>query len=118
MSASTSTDPLPRSHQRGLEAESLVIQKLESQNYRVLEHRFRTPWGEADLLILSPKGGWVVIEVKSLGRLDWIERRISRRQQKRLRNLRSYLESYYGVEVALWAAFVLGSQILFQPLEA
>lgn len=94
----------------------MVKNHLQLRGYRVLQQRFKTPYGEIDLLIESPKGGLVVLEVKNLGRVDWLERRISQRQLLRLQGLRTFIESKYEEEVSLWAAFVFRGRIFFNSL--
>lgn len=66
----------------------------------------KTPFGEVDLLIDSPKGNLVMIEVKSLSDWDRILYRLSAHQKSRLLRARVFLESSYGRAVLLKVAYV------------
>ena len=50
---------------RGHRGEALAIWALRLKGYRLLERRLKTPAGEIDLVMLSPKGPVCFVEVKA-----------------------------------------------------
>ena len=97
-------------HSKGLRAEERVKQDLLQRKGRFLQQRLKTPFGEADLLFENPKGEWVLIEVKTLSKWDWVVSRIHPRQLLRLRKILEHLSSRFDKSVSLYAAFVLPDQ--------
>ncbi len=91
---------------RGLTCELLVKRECEKRGLRVLFHRHRTPFGEVDLIARDPNGRIRLIEVKSLSQQDWSTFRISYRQQRRLRNVLSYLSHCWNQPMTFDLAFV------------
>jgi Holliday junction resolvase-like predicted endonuclease len=78
----------------------LYLQK--SHGAKLLRHRYRTPFGEIDLLMRLPSGALMVVEVKSWNHQIPIEHRISIQQKKRLRRVLFWLsEKHQRVEMAL-----------------
>jgi putative endonuclease len=70
---------------KGRTAERWAAWLLRLKGYRILEHRFRNPFGEIDLI--AQKGKLLVaIEVKARPSLDQALEAISPSQQKRLQN--------------------------------
>jgi putative endonuclease len=58
-------------HAFGLRGESWAASFLEKKGLRIVERRFRTPFGEIDL-IARDRAAWVFVEVKSRMTSDWI----------------------------------------------
>lgn len=70
-------------HKTGLIAEKGACWFLRLRFYRILAHRYRTPWGEID--IVATRGGCVhFIEVKSRPRLEEGLYAITRHQRERI----------------------------------
>lgn len=90
---------------------------LSQRGYDILSQRLKTPFGEVDILVASPKGFLVLIEVKTLRRWDWLENRIHWKQRARLRNCRSYIEDQWNQKAILYLALVNKDQIQFLPME-
>ncbi len=91
---------------RGIEAENRVKEYLLKNNFKLIEQRYRTPFGEVDLLLQSPKGPFVLIEVKTISdwqRLLW---RIDHRQKQRLKRACSFIENKYKKLVILKVAYI------------
>ena len=66
--------PLPRpervaAFQRGLSAESRAALILIAKAYRILERRWKTPFGEIDI-VARRRGVVVFVEVKARGSID------------------------------------------------
>lgn len=54
--------------QLGKQGEGFAAAYLQRAGYTVLERNARVPMGEADLIVRSPQGGHVVVEVKTRAR--------------------------------------------------
>ena len=67
----------------GAAAEDVVARAYEVRGLTVVARRWRSPWGEADL-ILRDGPGLVVVEVKKARTLDAAAHRLTRRQMDRL----------------------------------
>jgi putative endonuclease len=67
----------------GFGAEEAVARLYERRGYVVAARRWRSPWGEADLIVRSG-ATVVVVEVKKARSLDEAALRLSRRQMDRL----------------------------------
>jgi putative endonuclease len=84
------TDPSPppspervAAFRTGLSAETRAAAFLMAKGYRILARRFRTPYGEID--IVAKKRGLVAfIEVKARGKLDDAAYAVTPRQQQRI----------------------------------
>jgi Holliday junction resolvase-like predicted endonuclease len=72
----------------------------------LIRQRDKTPYGEIDLLVETPKGDWLMVEVKTLSKWDRLEHRLSFRQRQRLRRARFYIESQSGRSVIAKTAYV------------
>jgi putative endonuclease len=69
--------------QRGLSAESRAALLLIAKAYRILARRWKTPFGEID--IIARRGGGVVfVEVKARGSLDEAVEAVTDRTQRRI----------------------------------
>lgn len=93
------------SHQRGLSSEEAAVAYFARQGSRLYAKRERTPYGEADVLMLALDGALQIIEVKSIGTHDFVSHRVTTRQKQRLRNIALFFEAQYE-HVELWLALV------------
>jgi Holliday junction resolvase-like predicted endonuclease len=82
---------LKSSWQQGLEAELIVLRGLQKQGYQVCYHRLQTPFAEVDLLMVSPSGEKIMIEVKKRDSLDIRENPIHFKQMWRLKRALCWL---------------------------
>ena len=69
--------------QTGLSAESRAAAFLIAKGYRILARRFRTPYGEIDI-VARRRNLLAFIEVKARGRLDDAAYAVTARQQARI----------------------------------
>ena len=69
----------------GLSAESRAAAFLIAKGYRILAKRFRTPYGEIDL-VARKRNLIAFVEVKARGRLDDAAWAVTPRQQQRIIN--------------------------------
>ena len=77
------------SFKKGIFAEQRALSFLEKQGYVLLEKRFRTPFGEIDL-ILHQKELLLFVEVKQRATLEKALYSLSVSQKKRLRYCAEY----------------------------
>ncbi len=80
--------------------------------FELFSNRLRTPFAEVDLVFTKNKKVYL-IEVKSLGCLDFSLVRISKIQKARLLRARLWLESLWASEVTLAFAYVLKDGAIF-----
>jgi putative endonuclease len=71
--------------QTGLSAESRAAAYLMAKGYRILAKRFRTPYGEIDL-VARKRNLLVFVEVKARASLDEAAYAVTPRQQQRIIN--------------------------------
>lgn len=81
-------DPKPppvraRTFQIGLSAESRAAAYLVAKGYRILKRRFRTPYGEIDI-VARRRDLLAFVEVKARATLDDAAYAVTPRQQKRI----------------------------------
>ena len=69
----------------GLSAETRAAAYLMAKGYRILAKRFRTPYGEIDL-VARKRNLLVFVEVKARGSLDEAAYAVTPRQQQRIIN--------------------------------
>ena len=100
------------SQARGLECEALIEKFLVRLGFELFSNRLRTPFAEVDLVFTKNKKVYL-IEVKSLGCLDFSLVRISKIQKARLLRARLWLESLWASEVTLAFAYVLKDGAIF-----
>ncbi len=67
----------------GLSAESRAAAFLAAKGYRILARRFRTPFGEIDIIALR-RGVLVFVEVKARDNFEDAAEAIGKRQQNRI----------------------------------
>ena len=103
---------LTRAQIRGHECEALVENFFCNYGFDLFSKRLKTPLAEIDLVFIKNNKTYL-IEVKSLGRLDFSLVRISRSQKERLLRARIWIESLWGRETALAFAYVLPNQTIF-----
>ena len=80
--------PLPRpervaAFQRGLSAESRAALFLIAKAYRILERRWKTPFGEVDI-VARRHGVVVFVEVKARGSIDEAVEAVTERTKRRV----------------------------------
>jgi Holliday junction resolvase-like predicted endonuclease len=88
----------------GLEAEELVIQHFQKQNFVLRNRRLRTPFAELDLIFYQKRNPreLLIVEVKRLSHTYNTWRVLPRRQKQRLQNaLQSLSDKGYLVEAKL-----------------
>ena len=80
--------PLPRpervaAFQRGLSAESRAALLLIAKGYRILARRWKTPFGEIDI-VARRRRGLVFVEVKARGSVDEAVEAVTERTKRRI----------------------------------
>lgn len=79
------SNPLQNTYDRGIQGESIALAFLKLNGYDVLNTRYRTPYGEID--IIATYGRLLVcVEVKTRHTLGGGIQSLSRRQQERIMN--------------------------------
>jgi putative endonuclease len=99
-----------QAHKKGFESENRAAVELSRKGFQLLATRWKTPFAEIDLLFEKDgdEGAELfMVEVKSLGRLDFGPVRVSRAQRERLLRAREWLENKYNCATALAFAYVL-----------
>jgi Holliday junction resolvase-like predicted endonuclease len=91
---------------RGEQSENLVSEFLSRHGFYFVASRWKTPYAEVDL-VFKKRDEFYIVEVKSLGKLDFGLVRVSAGQKQRLLRAREWLESQTGSGVALAFAYVL-----------
>lgn len=94
-----------QNQERALRAEILVQQRLEARGYRLLHHRWKTPFAEVDL-VMANLCELLVVEVKCLSRFSPREFRVSPKQKQRLFRVRQALEARHQTDTRLLLALV------------
>ena len=87
---------------RGHRSEDRVERVFEERGYRTIRRRWRTPFAELDLVLATPDGKILIVEVKTS---DWPEGALaglSRQQWGRLLRAREWLADCEGQDVELW----------------
>ena len=79
--------------QTGLSAESRAAAYLMAKGYRILAKRFRTPYGEIDL-VARKRNLLVFIEVKARASLDEAAYAVTPRQQQRINAAQGWLMAH------------------------
>lgn len=89
-----------------------MVEKFFLENsYILMARSLKTPYGELDRLFRSPRGEYLIFEVKS-SLNPWDEEPLVHRKQKqRLYRNRDYLSSFLG-PVELIYAFVGGNEMI------
>ena len=93
-------------HLKGYKNEFLVGQHYLKQGFKVVAHRFKTPFAEVDLICQSKSQDLVIVEVKSTSDSFWGSSRISFRQKYRLKNSAIHLMEKTGKNIEVHLAFV------------
>jgi putative endonuclease len=78
--------PLPErvaAFRRGLSAESRAALLLVAKAYRILERRWKTPFGEIDI-VARRRGAVVFVEVKARGSMDEAVEAVTERTKRRV----------------------------------
>lgn len=79
-------------YHKGLTAEEAAAAYLEGQGYQLVEKRYKTRYGEIDLLMRAPAGALVAVEVKMRADLPTALEAIRPAARKRIQNaLLSYI---------------------------
>ncbi len=88
------------SYERGLVAEGVAAQYLLGKGYELLEARYKTSYGEID--IIARDGEYIVaVEVKTRKTLDQALESVTMRARSRIQNsLLHYISSHEGCEGA------------------
>ncbi|MDZ4661416.1 MAG: YraN family protein [Pseudomonadota bacterium] len=93
-------------HLTGYKNEFLVGQYYLSKGYKVVAHRFKTPFAEVDLICQHKNQELVIVEVKSAAEPFWESYRIGFRQKHRLKNAAIHLMEKSGRNIEVHLAFV------------
>ena len=80
-------------YQKGLLAETFCVWVLRLKGYRILERRFRSPFGEIDI-VAKRFSQLVFVEVKARPSLESALEAISGRQQKRIEQTAQFYISH------------------------
>ena len=95
-----------KSYQFGIDLELQVLSYVQVQyKAELIAHRYRSPFGEVDLLVRLPKGEILMIEVKSLSSEERREHRLGARQKMRLKRVFLWLAEI-NANVLFWLVFV------------
>lgn len=103
MYANTTKD---KRHLRGYKSEFLVGQYYLRQGYKIIAHRYKTPFAEIDLICQDKNQNIVMVEVKTASDPFWQSHRVSRRQKQRLKNACHYLHGKSGKNIEVHLALV------------
>ncbi len=101
-----------RAQVRGRECESAVEKLFLENGFRLFSKRLKTPFAEVDLVFTKNHKAYLV-EVKSLGQLDFSLVRISKTQKERLLRARIWIENLWNRDAALAFAYVLTNGVIF-----
>lgn len=71
-------------HRKGLDAEEAAARLYESEGAKILARRFKSPYGEIDLVCEEPGGGIVFVEVKARRSLAAALEALTPRQARRM----------------------------------
>lgn len=95
-----------------MDCESAVEKFFCELGFALFSKRLRTPFAEVDLVFIKNQKTYLV-EVKSLGRLDFSLVRISKAQKDRLLRARIWMEALWNRDAALAFAYVLHDGTIF-----
>ena len=101
-----------RAQVRGRDCESAVEKYFLKNGFSLFSKRLKTPFAEVDLVFTKNRKTYL-IEVKSLGQLDFSLVRVSKAQKERLLRARIWIESLWSRDAALAFAFVLTDGQIF-----
>ncbi len=93
-------------HRKGYRNEFLVGQFYLRQGFKIVAHRFKTPFAEVDLICEDKNQDLVIVEVKTVSDSFWNSSRISSRQKYRLKNATLHLMEQTSKNVEVHLAFV------------
>jgi putative endonuclease len=89
-----------KAHRRGLLAEAWAELALRCKGYRILARRFRTPFGEVD--IIARRGTVIAfVEVKARGDLALAGSAITKKSWQRMERAAQYYLKYNRMEAAM-----------------
>ncbi len=74
-----------RAHKTGLDAEDAAVRLLEARGLTILERRYRSPYGEIDIIASDP-ATLIFVEVKARRTRDDAAHSLTARQWQRLEN--------------------------------
>lgn len=93
-------------HQRGIDSEKAVQNYYLKKGYEVLGQRIKTPYAEVDLILKTPQGHALMVEVKTTNLCEFQNYRISRNQKCRLLRALQFLSDKLETLVEVHWAFV------------
>lgn len=93
----------------GQRVENTVEQILKRQGWTVIARNEKKFGIEMDRLMRWPNGDFIVLEIKSISDLNFLELRVSSRQRLRLEALRSLLQAEIRQPVHLMYGYLLRS---------
>jgi putative endonuclease len=89
-----------KAHRRGLLAEKLAELTLRCKGYRILARRYRTPFGEVDLI--ARKGSTLAfVEVKARGNLELAGGAVTTKTWQRMERAAEYYLKYHRMEATM-----------------
>lgn len=92
---------------RGLEVEEIVKEKLIEKNFLILAHRQKFYGIELDLIVQRKKEDPLhIIEVKTLGEVDMLSTRVSKKQKLRISTAVNMLSENWDLPVRAHLALV------------
>jgi putative endonuclease len=79
--------------------ETIAMEHLKEQGYRILERNYRTPLGEADLVV-KDGDAVVFVEVKTRATLEFGRpfEAVTPQKQERLRRIALYYMKHHGID--------------------
>lgn len=84
---------------QGQDSERIVLEHYKQRGFRCLKQRWKTPFAEIDLLLLSPKNLIYLVEVKTVSSFDFISHRLGDRQKRRLERAHAHCCEKWGTVV-------------------
>jgi Holliday junction resolvase-like predicted endonuclease len=98
-----------KSFYRGQQAELHVAERLQAQGYQLLKQRYKIFHQEVDLVMKTPDGDYLLVEVKAVQEAAFLEHNLRARQMRGLRRVCQILREK-GHKIQIRLAVVLPNQ--------
>lgn len=89
-----------------MQSENHVLNHYLQKQYVLLGQRVKTPFAEVDILLRTPQGHLLMIEVKTANLTDFQPFRVSQKQKARLLRALQFLAARWELLVEIHWAFV------------
>jgi putative endonuclease len=100
-----------------LYCEDLALKDYLRRGYHCVKRRWKSPFAEIDLLLKTPTGEWLLVEVKSVPSLEYLHVRIAPTQKRRLRRALQYcVEKCPGTCLELAVVSQQGEILIFSDI--